>query len=160
MKLSHLTTRIMHPQQVAEVSPQLRALLQLADPHWDLISIYLFRSDLLLLEQNGIPVACLVLQDLGDREYEIKNIAVRADLQGNGLGSRLLREAIRRATAAGARTLLIRTGNSSIGQLYLYQKTGFRIRQIDTDFFIRNYPEPIWENGIRCRDRITLTMDL
>lgn len=56
----------------------------------------------------------------------------------------------------GFETVEIGTGNSSIDQLAFYQKCGFRIAAIDPDFFIRHYPEPIFENGIQCRDMIRL----
>ncbi|WCN36270.1 hypothetical protein [Aneurinibacillus uraniidurans] len=36
-------------------------------------------------------------------------------------------------------TVEIGTGNSSIGQLALYQKCGFRIIGVDRDFFIKHY---------------------
>ena len=60
------------------------------------------------------------------------------------------------AVVLGAREVWIGTGNSSISQLALYQKMGFRIAGVDVDFFTRNYPEEIIENGIHCRDMIRL----
>ena len=93
-------------------------------------------------------------------EYEIKNIAVADDHQGRGHGRRLLAFAIDHVRARGARRLHIGTGNSSIGQLALYQKVGFRIVAIDRDFFTRHYPEPLHENGIPCRDMLRLVLEL
>ncbi len=60
----------------------------------------------------------------------------------------------------GYKTLEVCTGNSSIGQLALYQKCGFRMSGIERDFFIKHYHEPIFENGIQCRDRVRLTQEL
>ena len=60
----------------------------------------------------------------------------------------------------GYKKIEIGTGNSSLGQLALYQKCGFRITGIDIDFFIRCYQEEIFENGIQCRDMIRLTQYL
>jgi hypothetical protein len=48
----------------------------------------------------------------------------------------------------------------SINQLALYQNMGFRIAGVDVDFFTRNYPEAIVENGIVCRDMIRLKYDV
>ncbi|MFC0472483.1 histidine phosphatase family protein [Halalkalibacter kiskunsagensis] len=31
---------------------------------------------------------------------------------------------------------------------------------VDMDFFIKHYPEEIFENGIQCRDMIRLSQDL
>jgi hypothetical protein len=44
--------------------------------------------------------------------------------------------------------------------MLLYQKCGFRIVGVDFDFFRRTHPEPIYENGIECRDMIRMRIDL
>ena len=91
---------------------------------------------------------------------EIVNLAVEARHQGNGIGKRLLRHAIQTAQAMGYTTIEIGTGNSSIVQLALYQKCGFRIVGVDLNFFLRHYEEEIVENGIRCTDMIRLAQDI
>ncbi len=58
------------------------------------------------------------------------------------------------------KTIEIGTGNSSIGQLALYQKCGFRIIGVDMDFFVKHYPAQIFENGIQYRDTVRLSQDL
>ncbi|RIO99278.1 GNAT family N-acetyltransferase, partial [Staphylococcus gallinarum] len=52
------------------------------------------------------------------------------------------------------------TGNSSIGQLAFYQKAGFRIVAVEMNYFVNNYEDPIYENGILCRDLIRLVKKL
>jgi hypothetical protein len=69
-------------------------------------------------------------------------------------------DAVHRAKRNGYKTIEVGTGNSSIGQLALYQKCGFRITGIDRDFFIRHYEEDIFENDIQCRDMVRLSQDL
>ncbi|WP_276511400.1 GNAT family N-acetyltransferase [Pseudomonas nitroreducens] len=76
------------------------------------------------------------------------------------MGRRLLLAAIEQARDAGLQRLTIATGNSSLAQLGLYQRVGFRIVGIDPDYFVRHYPEPIFESGIQCRDQIRLALDL
>lgn len=76
------------------------------------------------------------------------------------IGIILLNYAIEKAKSSGYKKILIGTGNSSINQLYLYQKVGFRITSIKADFFTENYNKPIVENGIECRDMIILTKEL
>ena len=44
-------------------------------------------------------------------------------------------------------------------ELALYQKCGFRLSGIVTDSFA-DYPEPIYENGIRCIDMVMLSAKL
>ena len=52
------------------------------------------------------------------------------------------------------------TGNSSIRNLAFYQKVGFRFQSVLRDFFVEYYEEPIFENGIPCKDMVILDMDL
>lgn len=91
---------------------------------------------------------------------ELVNVAVSEGQQGKGFGKQLVMHAIREAGKEGYQTIEIGTGNSSIGQLALYQKCGFRVVGVDADFFIRHYSEEIFENGIQCRDMIRLSQDL
>jgi ribosomal protein S18 acetylase RimI-like enzyme len=88
------------------------------------------------------------------------NIAVREDCRGIGLGRRLLGHAIGLAEAKGGRVVEVGTGNSSFDALAFYQRAGFRIVGVIRDFFTDNYPEPIVENGIRCRDMVRLELEL
>ncbi len=91
---------------------------------------------------------------------EIMNIAVVEHLQGTGIGKKLLRHAVETAKGYGMSKLEVGTGNSSVSQLALYQKCGFRIFSIDFDYFSKHYEEEIIENGIVCRDMIRLAMEL
>lgn len=91
---------------------------------------------------------------------ELVNIAVKESEQGKGLGKQLVIHAIEVAKSKGYRTIEVGTGNSSIGQIALYQKCGFRITGVDIDFFIRHYSEAIFENGIQCRDMVRFSQDL
>lgn len=109
-------------------------LLLLADPSKEIIEEYLDRGE------------CFV--------------AITEIQHGRGIGKQLVISALNAAKIRGYKTIEIGTGNSSIGQLALYQKCGFRIIGVDTDYFIRHYPEEIFENGIQCRDMIRLSQDL
>ncbi len=88
------------------------------------------------------------------------NVAVAEEFHGQGIGKKLVKHAIQTAKDKGYQTIEVGTGNSSIGQLALYQKCGFRISGVDRDFFIRHYEEEIFENGIQCVDMIRLSQDL
>lgn len=91
---------------------------------------------------------------------EVMNIAVAPVHRGKQMGKRLLGAAIARSRQQGAQQVTVATGNSSINQLAFYQKMGFRLASVDRDYFVRHYPEPIYENGIWCRDRVLLSLDL
>jgi ribosomal protein S18 acetylase RimI-like enzyme len=136
-------------------------LLLLADPSKDLVSRYLDKGLSYVAEsENGETIGVTVLVPVSNHIIEIKNLAVDESHQGKGVGTLLLEHAIQTAVKKGYYTIEIGTGNSSINQLALYQKVGFRITRIEHDFFIRNYEEPIFENGIQCRDMIRLSMPL
>ena len=87
------------------------------------------------------------------------NLAVDPAHRGKGCGSALIEAARKYAITAGARRLCVSTGNSSLDQLKLYQLNGFRMQSIKRDYF-ESYEPPIIENGIRCMDRVFLSMDL
>lgn len=87
-----------------------------------------------------------------DREY-----CNFREIPGPRIRKKMLAHATETAQSEGFHTLEIGTGNSSLAQLGLYQKCGFSISGIDFGFFLRNYSEPIWENGIQCKDMVRLS---
>ncbi len=104
--------------------------------------------------------AVLALLPISDACLEIKNIAVAEEARGLGLGRMLLDFARQYARKNEYKVLRIGTGNSSLDQLRIYQKAGFRMKSILPDFFVKNYPEPLFENGLQCRDMVVLEQDL
>ena len=135
-------------------------LLLLADPSKEIIYEYLKRSEVFIAIQNKTVVGVIAILPLEKGAVEIKNIAVNPEFQGKGIGTYLIENAIRIATLDQQEKILIGTANSSIGQLYLYQKLGFEITEIKKDFFIKNYDTPIYENGIQAKHMLLLTREL
>ena len=135
-------------------------LLLLADPSRKLIEEYLKRGVCYVAENNKELIGVYVLLPTRPESVELVNIAVSESEQGRGIGKQLLMDAIQKSKIRGYKTIEVGTGNSSIGQLALYQKCGFRITSVDSDFFIRHYEDKIFENGIWCRDMIRLSQDL
>jgi ribosomal protein S18 acetylase RimI-like enzyme len=133
-------------------------LLLLADPSRPLVEAYIAEGECYVAEENGEMIGVFVIVELSTTAMEIKNIAVREDRQGQGIGKKLLAAAIQVAKSQGYEQIEIGTGNSSIGQLALYQKCGFRISSVIKDFFLDHYDEVIMENGIQCTDMIRLTL--
>lgn len=126
-----------------------------ADPSRAMIDSYRAGADVFLLREAGHVLGGVIFRVSG-MTAEIKNIAVGPKLQGQGIGKLLLHSMIREAGLRGLKTLFIGTGNSSIGQLHLYQRLGFELSEIRRNFFVENYSEPIWENGIECRHMVML----
>lgn len=131
-------------------------LLELADPSRSMINDYLHRGQCFVVLQNAVQVGVFVLQELRSDVIEIKNIAVGIEYQGKGYGKRLLEQAVVIARKAGYHKITIATGNSSIGQLALYQKVGFEMTRLELNYFLHHYDQPIFENGIPCKHRIVL----
>ncbi len=135
-------------------------LLLMADPSIEMINKYLGKGECFVAEKGGQIIGVYVLLPIDSDKVELINIAVSENYQGRGIGKQLVLDAINTARKKGFKTIEVGTGNSSIGQLALYQKCGFRITGIDFDFFTKDYPEEIYENGIQCRDMIRLTQEL
>ena len=135
-------------------------LLLLADPSLENIQEYLKRGECFVADMNNQIIGVYVLLPTRPSTIELINVAVTEDHQGKGIGKQLVLHAIQTAKKGGYKTMELGTGNSSIGQLFLYQKCGFRIVGVDIDYFIRHYSEEIYENGLQCRDMIRLAKDL
>ncbi len=135
-------------------------LLLLADPSRNMVEEYVKRGECYTAESDNQVIGVYVLLQPRPETVELVNVAVAEHYQGRGIGKQLVIHAVQTAKEKGYRTIEVGTGNSSIGQLALYQKCGFRITGVDIDFFIRHYQEEIFENGIQCRDMIRLSQDL
>ncbi len=135
-------------------------LLLLADPSLEIINDYIHRGSCYIATIDNNIVGTYVLIRTRPLSLELVNIAVSEQYQGKGIGKRLVQSAIDMARKENAKILEVGTGNSSINQLALYQKCGFRIVGVDRDFFKKHYKEDIVENGIQCVDMIRLSMDL
>ncbi|WP_195571293.1 GNAT family N-acetyltransferase [Paenibacillus sp. 1001270B_150601_E10] len=135
--------------------PPLKLML-LADPSEAMIRSYGPEAFTWVLEDNDFVIGVYVLKPLADGGMELMNLAIEEERQGQGLGYQLLQHAMETAISMRAAYMLVGTGNSSVGQLYLYQKAGLRIDHVIHDYFTAHYDEPLVENGIPCRDRIVL----
>ncbi|EJS67239.1 GNAT family N-acetyltransferase [Bacillus cereus] len=137
-----------------------KSLLLLADPSERQIDTYVERGLTYVAMQEDKVIGVYVLLETRPKTMEIMNLAVVEHMQGKGIGKKLLKHAIETAKGYGIFKLEIGTGNSSVSQLALYQKCGFRIFSIDFDYFSKHYEEEIVENEIVCRDMIRLAMEL
>lgn len=146
---------------IYEITDQLEKrkmmpLLLLADESEDKVMEYLDDGDVwYLADDSADPLGVIVTFRLHDDAIEIKNIAVSPNHQGKGLGKLLLNRAVSVHKQRGITHFVVGTANSSINNLAFYQKLGFRICDIKKDFFL-DYPEEIWENGIRAVDMLVM----
>lgn len=135
-------------------------LLELADPSRIQVESYLKTGTCYIAKFESEIIGVIVLNRVDPTTIEIKNIAVRESEQGKGYGKALLKYSEQVSRESGYKKMVIGTGNSSIGQLALYQKEGFKFARIKRNFFLQNYTEPIFENGIQCKHMILLEKNL
>jgi ribosomal protein S18 acetylase RimI-like enzyme len=137
-------------------------LLLLADETIEAIEKYIYDSDVYIVTENAQlnPIAVVVLFRINNTEIEIKNIAVSESSQGKGIGSYLVGEIKKIAKRENFNTIIVGTPDCSYREIKFYEKNGFTKFDIKKDFFVKNYPEPIIENGILLRDMIILKWNL
>lgn len=133
-------------------------LLLLADPNEAKVRSYLPHSKCFIATRDGAIVGACAVQPRGAGTHELMSIAVRPGSQMAGTGTALLAWIVDYYEKAGAARLEVGTGSFGY-QLAFYQRQGFRVTAIDRDFFTRNYPEPIFEQGIQLLDMLRLTRE-
>ena len=143
----------------AQPNEILPHLLLLGDENQQLIDAYLPRSQAYRLTVRDQIVGICLLQ-VNEQTGEIMNIAVEPAYQGQGLGKALLRHVIEAARQQELERLIIKTGNSGIGQIALYQQQGFELIGVNYNYFLQVYPNPIWENGIQCKHQLVFALTL
>lgn len=143
-----------------DLTPSHMELLLLADPSEKLVKEYTSRGCCFKAVEGNQLIGVIVLLPTRPGTIEIVNLAVAENMQKKGYGTRLVKFGVDYAKQHQYADIEIGTGNSGIGQLYLYQKCGFRITGIDRNFFIRHYDSKIMENGLPCIDMIRLSMHI
>ncbi|WAH39140.1 GNAT family N-acetyltransferase [Alicyclobacillus dauci] len=109
------------------------SLLLLADPSSEVIESYVHRGRCFIAELNNRVAGVSVLIDTRPQTIELVNLAVTPEEQGKGIGKQLVLHAIELARSDHYKTIEVGTANTSIGQLAMYQKCGFRIVGVDRD---------------------------
>jgi ribosomal protein S18 acetylase RimI-like enzyme len=131
-------------------------LLLLADETVEAINQYIFNCDIYLLRDDLLDVAVMALYPNSNIELEIKNIAVLENYRSQGIGGVLIGKAKQIAEESGYKTLTVGTSDTGFQQIKFYEKNGFIKKGMRKDFFIENYPFPIYENGLQMRDMVIL----
>ena len=132
-------------------------LLLLGDEDEKMIDKYLERGEMYILDDNGIKAECVVT-DEGNKILEIKNIAVSPKFQKQGYGKKLI-EFITEKYSENFSVIQAGTGDSPL-TISFYEKCGFKKSHIVKNFFIDNYKNPIYEEGVLLIDMIYLQKNL
>ncbi|MDL2220602.1 GNAT family N-acetyltransferase [Eubacteriales bacterium OttesenSCG-928-N14] len=131
-------------------------LLLIADPEEAMIMRYLPQGTLYVLQADNRPIGVAVTVDVGGGNCELKNIGIDETLHGRGYGGILLRHVL--ADAAKAYSGMY-VGTADAGVAF-YEHFWFAVSHVEKDFFVINYPQPIFDNGIQCVDMIYLHKNL
>lgn len=137
-----------------------RDLLLLADESTASVDDYAGRGTCYVARSDSRIVGEYVLLHTRPFTVEIVNLAVAPQFQRHGIGTALLVHAVDTAREAGFRILEIGTGDTSVGQIALYERCGFIRYGVEHDYFRKYYPVPVIENGVECRDMVRLRMEL
>ncbi|WP_292008460.1 GNAT family N-acetyltransferase [Chryseobacterium sp.] len=131
-------------------------LLLLADETVEAIDKYIFSSEIYVLKDHQKEIAVMALYKNSAQQLEIKNIAVIPSFRNQGIGKILINKAKEIAVKDHFASLIVGTSDTGYDQIRFYEKNGFIKKEIRKDFFIKNYPVPIYENGMQMRDMIIL----
>ena len=132
-------------------------LLLLADEEVKMIDKYLDRGQMFVLDDEGIKEECVVTQE-EDNVIEIKNIAVYPKYQKKGYGRKLI-EFVENKYKNDFDIIRVGTGDSKL-TIPFYENCGFRRSYCKKDFFVNNYENPIYEDGIRLKDMVYLEKNI
>ncbi|MUK79067.1 GNAT family N-acetyltransferase [Aliivibrio fischeri] len=134
-------------------------LLLEADPSQECINKYLNDSDCFGAFDNHEIVGICISKQLSSSVAEIYNIAIAPEYQQKGIGSNFLKFVLNELALNGYSNVELGTGTFGY-QLSFYQRHGFRVDSIVKDFFLDNYDEDIYENGIQHKDMLRLVCRL
>ena len=131
-------------------------LIYLADEDDDQIKKYIDSSTFLATIDDEKIIGIIGMNEINEKSTEIVCVAVDEDYQNKKIGTNLIEKAISVSKEKNYKEIIIKTGNCGIGQLYLYQRCGFRFDSVNKNYMIENYKNPIYENDIQCIDQIIL----
>lgn len=145
--------------QIVKLGHSEKAPLELllkADPSEEMINKYLYAGECYLAKSAEETIGVMVLLPTTEEEIEIKNISIADKYQGQGVGSELIKFAIRISKLEGFRFLVVKTADSSVDTQRLYEKHKFEHYFTVKSHFIKYYPQPIYENGKQAVDQIVM----
>ena len=137
-------------------------LFELADDSSEQIDAYIELGRVLVALDDGDEIVGHMQLIAGDRPdaAEVKSIAVREDLRGQGIGRQLIERALAICRDDDVRVVTVTTATADIDNLRFYQRLGFRAISVTRDAFTEanGYPPELAANGIPVRDSITFSL--
>ena len=129
-------------------------LLLLADPEEKAIDKYINDCEVFEFYHKDILVGQGAMMQLSFITYEIKNFAIYEKFHNCGYGKILINLLCEKYLESFKnKDIIVGTSEQGVG---FYKKCGFQFSHIVKNFFITNYKQPIFENGIQCKDMFYL----
>ena len=132
---------------------QYMDLLLLADESEEIVQTYIERGDLFAISLQNQTIGVALFIEEAPHVIELKNIALLPQFTGHGYGKAVIEHACTLYKRRNIHKLIVGTANSSIDNIAFYQKAGFRMTHVKSNFFLQ-YPAPIFENGIQALDML------
>lgn len=148
----------MEIKEVKDNKKQFLSLLLLADEQENMIEKYIDRGIMYVLDDEGIIKAECIITDEQNGVLEIKNLAVKPEYQRKGYGKVMIDFIIKNYKEKYS-ILQVGTGDSTL-TISFYEQCGFIRSHYIKNFFIDNYEQPIYEDGIQLIDMIYLQRKL
>lgn len=148
----------MEIKEVKDNKKQFLSLLLLADEQENMIDKYIDRGIMYVLDDEGIIKAECIVTDEKNGVLEIKNLAVKSEYQRKGYGKVMIDFIVKNYKEKYS-ILQVGTGDSPL-TIPFYEQCGFIRSHYIKNFFIDNYEQPIYENGIQLIDMIYLQRKL
>lgn len=124
-------------------------LLLIADPNKEAIMKYLDDSELFVLQKDGLTVCAAAIIRVSEKVCELKNIACHYIRRG--YGSKMINFLVNYYSGI-YEYIIVGTADISCNNINFYIKNGFHYTHTVKDFFILNYEEPVYENGVLCKN--------
>ena len=148
----------MEIKEIKNNKKQFISLLLLADEQENMIEKYIDRGIMYVLDDEGIIKAECIITDEQNGVLEIKNLAVKPEYQRKGYGKVMIDFIIKNYKEKYS-ILQVGTGDSTL-TIPFYEQCWFIRSHYIKNFFIDNYEQPIYEDGIQLIDMIYLQRKL
>lgn len=124
-------------------------LLLEADPDSSVVSKYIEKGEMYVIEEQGKALAEIVITEVDNETCELKNIATLSEARGRGLAKILIKYVFNEYKIKYKRMIVGTTEN----MIPFYVLNGFtKYFKTVKNFFVDNYKEEIWDGNLQCID--------
>lgn len=141
-------------QKITENKREYMDLLLLTDPREDMIDRYLDTGDMFALYEGKELCTLAVITTSQNRECEIRNLVTTYGHGGRGY-TRAMVHFLSERYRSECDTMYVGTWNYG-ESLRVYEKCGFEYSHTVEDYYVNNYPEPIYLDGEQMKDLVYL----